>query len=100
MKMVVAGGNEFLDAIIAYADLDLENMRITNEVEVTSWSDDQIDWYPTWTADEEYLLFMRAAANYEKGRVLAYEIATRELFQASRNNERSYRYPLTLGVVK
>jgi Tol biopolymer transport system component len=47
----------FQDAVICFADLDLENKVISNHVRVTAPDPAFTCEYPRWTADEEYLIY-------------------------------------------
>ncbi|KYK22054.1 hypothetical protein AYK24_02695 [Thermoplasmatales archaeon SG8-52-4] len=53
------GHNEraFEDAIICYADFDVNNRVISNQVEVTKFNSNCIFEYPRWSTDEKYLIY-------------------------------------------
>jgi len=53
------GPNEraFEDAVICYADLDIEARIISNQVIVTNANPNCIFEYPRWTKDEKYLIY-------------------------------------------
>jgi hypothetical protein len=44
-------------AVIAYADLDAENLAISNEVEVTEFNEANHNWYASWRQDEDKLIY-------------------------------------------
>lgn len=90
-------------AVIAYADLDLENLVIDNEVEVTGFNEANTNWYASWTRDEDALIYACAGDCPEgpsRGQIFAYDLATRVKKKISGNDALQYRYPAIKGVVK
>lgn len=51
------GDRAYEDCVICYAELDLENRAISNEVVVTRANPNIIFEYPRWTKDEVYLIY-------------------------------------------
>ena len=51
------GDRPFEDAVICYADLDLEQRIMSNEVVVTRSNPNCVFEYPRWTKDEQYLIY-------------------------------------------
>jgi hypothetical protein len=84
----------FWDAVIAYADFDADNLRIENEVEITEYDDTNIDWYPSWTPDEKYIVYAHS------GVIRAYSLETGITEQISSHDDLDYRYPTVVGQTK
>jgi hypothetical protein len=47
----------YQDSIIAYAEFDLENLEVKNEVEISERDDFNVDMYPRWSPDEKYIIY-------------------------------------------
>ncbi len=47
----------YSDVVIAYADFDLENLEVKNEVVISVEDSDYIDMYPRWSPDERYIVY-------------------------------------------
>ena len=45
------------DAVIAYAEFDLENLEVKNEVVISQKDKGHIDMYPRWSPDERYIMY-------------------------------------------
>ena len=45
------------DAVIAYADFELDNLVVKNEVVISEKNNDHIDMYPRWSHDERYIVY-------------------------------------------
>jgi hypothetical protein len=84
----------FWDAVIAYADFDADNLRIENEVEITEHDDTSIDWYPSWSPDEKYIVYAHS------GVIRAYSLETGITEQISSHDDLDYRYPTVVGQTK
>jgi Tol biopolymer transport system component len=84
----------FWDTVIAYADFDADNLRIENEVEVTEYDDTSVDWYPSWSPDEKYIVYAHS------GVIRAYSLETGITEQISSRDDLDYRYPTVVGQTK
>lgn len=45
------------DAVIAYAEFDLEALEVKNEVEISVKDKHHIDMYPRWSSDERFIIY-------------------------------------------
>lgn len=45
------------DAVIAYAEFDLEKLEVKNEVVISEKNKDHIDMYPRWSHGERYIVY-------------------------------------------
>ncbi|MFZ1863550.1 MAG: hypothetical protein WAU39_04960 [Polyangiales bacterium] len=84
----------FWDAVIAYADFDADNLRIENEVEITEHDDTSVDWYPSWSPDEQYIVYAHS------GVIRSYSLETGITEQISSRDDLDYRYPTVIGQTK
>ncbi len=64
--------NTYDDAVIAYADFDLENLVLKNEVVISSANSDHIDMYPRWSPDERYIIYSSSRGNKNKWEMKQY----------------------------
>jgi Tol biopolymer transport system component len=98
-----ASPEAYSHAVIAYAELDIENLTIANEVEVTEFNEANNNWYASWTQDEDKLIYACAGDCPEgasRGQIFEYDLATRAKRKISGNDDLEYRYPAIKGVVK
>jgi Tol biopolymer transport system component len=51
------------DAVIAYANFDLENLVVKNEMVISVENRDHIDMYPRWSPDERYIVYSSSRGN-------------------------------------
>ena len=47
----------YQDSVIAYAEFDLANRVVKNEVEISVRDDKNVDMYPRWSPDEKYIIY-------------------------------------------
>jgi len=45
------------DVVIAYAEFDLDNLEVKNEVVISAKDRKYIDMYPRWSHDERYIVY-------------------------------------------
>jgi hypothetical protein len=57
MKDLNGNPLSYNDSIIAYAELDLENRVVKNEVEISEKDLLNVDMYPRWSPDEKYIIY-------------------------------------------
>lgn len=94
----VLGNTMYTDNVIAYADFDPVNLKIDNEVEITTKDTTNWTWYPCWTQNEDFIVY--AKRKPEKGHILAYSLSEGTTTKISANDDLDYRYPNVKGVVK
>ena len=75
------------NGVLAYADFDVANLRIENEVVFTEYDESTKDWYPSWTPDEDYIVYAH------DGVIRGYDLQTGNTEQISSRDELEYRYP-------
>jgi|GEM_PF-615670 len=86
--------NIYANAVIAYADFDAANLRIENEVVITEYDDSTFDWYPSWSPDEQHIIYTHSKV------IRAYSLETGITEQISSHDELDYRYPTIVGQTK
>jgi len=47
----------YKDAVIAYAEFDLETLEVKDEVVISEKNKDHIDMYPRWSPDERFIIY-------------------------------------------
>lgn len=94
MKMVKPEPNEYQGAVIIHAEFDACAPAIRNEVVFSPLDETKFSWYVTIAPDNRYILFA------ENGRIMQYDVASRETRQMSTLDEVEYRYPTFVGTVK
>ena len=57
MKDLDGKFHTYNDVVIAYADFDLDNLVVKNEVVISEKNNDHIDMYPRWSHDERYIVY-------------------------------------------
>ena len=99
-------------AVIAYADLDTENLTISNEVNVTEFNPANIEWYPSWSPTNKQLIWFCSGncpywdaavpVNYytDNSQVVEHDLDTGEKRRISHELTTNYRYPDIWGTVK
>lgn len=99
-------------AVIAYADLDTENLTIGNEVNVTEFNPANIEWYPTWSQTNKQLVWFCSGncpywepavpVNYytDNAQIAEYDLETKTKRRISHDLNIHYRYPDIWETVK
>lgn len=99
-------------AVIAYADLDIDNLTISNEVDVTEFNPANIEWYPSWSPTNKQLIWFCSGncpywepavpVNYytDNSQVAEYDLETGAIRRISHDLNINYRYPDIWGTVK
>lgn len=82
------------NGVLAYADFDAANLRIENEVVFTEYDESTKDWYPSWTSNEDYIIYAH------EGVIRRYDLQTGATEQISSREELEYRYPTVVGQTK
>lgn len=57
MKDLDGKFHTYNDNVIAYADFDLDNLEVKNEVIISGKDTDHIDMYPRWSHDERFIIY-------------------------------------------
>ena len=57
MKDLDGKFHTYNDNVIAYADFDLDNQEVKNEVIISQKDTDHIDMYPRWSHDERFIIY-------------------------------------------
>ena len=66
----------YQDSVICFADFDLENLRIHNQVQITPEDTSSVQEYPTWNRDESLLVYdSNESGTYQ---TYAYDMASGE----------------------
>ena len=83
------------DAVIAYADFDLENLVVKNEVVISAKNSDHIDMYPRWSPDERYIIYSssRGIGHMWEMKQYIYELDTGKTHKISNHNFTVDMYP-------
>ncbi len=83
------------DAVIAYADFDLENLVVKNEVVISDENRDHIDMYPRWSPDERYIVYSssRGVGHMWEMKQYIYDLETRKTHKISDHNFTVDMYP-------
>ena len=99
-------------AVIAVADLDIDNLTISNEIEVTQFNPLNIEWYPSFSQTNKQLIWFCSGncpywqptlpVNYytENAQVVEYDFDTQVIRRISHELDTNYRYPDIWGTVK
>ena len=87
-------GDEYMGAIICYADFDASVPAITNEVEITEQDYKRIIWYTSFSPDDRRIIYT------DNGKVFEHDIETGTNRKISTDDSVEYRYPNYLGSVK
>jgi hypothetical protein len=98
-----ASAAAYSKAVIAYADFDPVNQVISNEVEVTEYNEANVNWYASFSQDEDKLIYACAGDCPEGpsiGQIFEYDFDTGIKTKVSGNDALQYRYPAIKGVVK
>ncbi|MDX1497044.1 MAG: hypothetical protein R3352_05785 [Salinisphaeraceae bacterium] len=104
----------FAFAVIAYADLDIKNLTISNEVVVSDpiYNYVNIEWYPSWSHTNKQLLFACSGTcpywepavpiNWytDNSQIVEYDLETGNIRRISHDLDVNYRYPAVWGTVK
>ncbi len=87
-------GDEYMGAIICYADFDASVPSITNEVEITRQDFGRIIWYTSFSPDDKTIIFT------DNGKVMLHDIDAGTNRQISTDDSLEYRYPNYLDSIK
>jgi|TARA_B100000315_G_scaffold256896_1_gene304060 hypothetical protein len=87
-------GDEYMGAIICYADFDASAPAITNEVEITEQDFGRIIWYTSYSPDDKRIIFA------DNGKIMLHDVDAGTNSQLSTDDSVEYRYPNYLGSVK
>lgn len=68
MKDLDGDSTTFKDCVLAYADFNLENLSVENEVVITDEDKTTIEMYPKWTPDEQHIIH----SSNRNGKMLQY----------------------------
>jgi Tol biopolymer transport system component len=63
-------------SVIAYAELDLANMEVKNEVEISPYDSSYTDMYPRWAPDEMHIMYSSSRSG--KMQQYLYNLETKE----------------------
>ena len=110
----VLSPDSFGNALIAYADLDVDAGTITNEVVVSNlaYNPANIEWYPSWSPTGRQLIFAcsgncpywepEVPVNYytDNSQIVEYDLDLGAIRRISHDLSANYRYPNVWGVVK
>jgi Tol biopolymer transport system component len=90
------------DAVIAYADFDLKDLVVKNEVVISAENSDHIDMYPRWSSDEKYIVFSSSRGNGHMWNMeqYIYDLDTGKTHLISDGNFSVDMYPCFEGVPK
>ena len=78
---------EYLGAELCIADFDAASRTIRNEVAFTEPTWERIVWYTSFSPDDRQLIYA------DNGRIMLYDIATRQHCQLTTDDKLEYRYP-------
>ena len=83
------------DAVIAYADFDLENLVVRNEVVISVENSDHIDMYPRWSPDEKYIIYSssKGGGHMWEMKQYVYDLDTGKTHAISNDNFSIDMYP-------
>jgi hypothetical protein len=87
-------GDEYMGAIICYADFDASIPAITNEVEITQQDFSRIIWYTSFSPDDKQIIYT------DNGKVMLHNIAAGTNRQISTDDSLEYRYPNFMDSIK
>jgi len=57
MKDLNGNPLSYQDSVIAYAEFDLENLEVKNEVDITEKNLESVEMYPRWSPDEKHIIY-------------------------------------------
>lgn len=94
--------NTYNDAVIAYAEFELENLVVKNEVVISSADSDHIDMYPRWSPDERYIVYSssRGIGNMWAMKQYIYDLDTGKTHKISNHNFTVDMYPCFEDIPK
>jgi len=95
MKDIDGKLHTYDDAVIAYAEFDLDDLVIKNEVVISVEDSEYIDMYPRWSHDERYIVY---SSSRDSGHMWAmkqyiYDLKTGKTHQISNDNFTTDMYP-------
>jgi hypothetical protein len=91
MKDLNGDPRSYNDSVIAYADFDLENLVVKNEVVISPEDESYVDMYPRWSHDEEYIIYSSSRGG--KMQQYMYSLDTEETHMVSDPSLRADQYP-------
>jgi len=76
MKDLNGNPLSYQDSVIAYAEFDLENLEVKNEVEISPDDRSYTDMYPRWSPDEKHIIYSSSRSG--KMEQYLYNLETKE----------------------
>ena len=76
MKDLSGNALTYNDSVIAYAEFDLENLAVKNEVVISPEDKSYVDMYPRWSHDEKYIVYSSSRGG--KMQQYIYSLETKE----------------------
>lgn len=93
-------GSTYEDAQIAWAEFDVDQLRVENEQRITPFSPETIEEYPKWSRDESLILYDSNRGGRDVYQVYAYRIADGVEANISPNHRESFQFPTLGGLPK
>ena len=92
----------YSDAVIAYAEFDLDILEVKNEVVISVKDGDYIDMYPRWSHDERYIVYSSSRGTGHKWgmRQYIYDLKTGKTHLIFDDNVFVDMYPCFEGLPK
>lgn len=81
MKDLNGNPLSYNDSVIAYAEFDLENLEVKNEVEISPDDRSYTDMYPRWSPDEKHIIY--SSSRTGKMQQYLYSLETKETHMVS-----------------
>jgi Tol biopolymer transport system component len=89
------------DAVIAYAEFDLETLEVKNEVVISEKDKEHIDMYPRWSPDERYIMYSSSrGGNMWDMKQYIYDLQTGETQEVPQGDLMNDMYPSFEDVPK
>jgi len=94
MKDLDGSFNTYNDAVIAYAEFDLDNRIVKNELVISKRDKSHIDMYPRWSYDERFIIYSSSRGGTMWGmKQYMYNLDTKETHMISNPHFEIDMYP-------